>query len=658
MRERPRAASLVIAALYSLFALQVGAFGQEAERAAAHTGAVLALMPDISKERVLSVGEDGFLVEWDGATRRAASRFQLSPYAASSIALSPDGANLAIAETDGLGLYRVSAWKLKARQKLFTLRFKDRVSYLAYSAGGSFLIVTREGREGVSLINAENGMVLTIPQEIAGPISFAATGKSDRTMITYSSVGLLSYWDLGSGRELKRVDAPAALASPTLFGNNRYFGGLDARGLVIIDALSGSKLARPSVANGAFIVSPSESSSSVFVIGVNGNVVIIQEVTIADKEGQIQTPQTKSIALPAPASSASMVGTTILIGMRDGKIAAFDTQSGEVTAYEARRRIRLNDAAVSKSMLLGLADRGRFLFPSNPDDFINGSAMSPIRSRGEDRVVSLAPLDNAAAGGDRFLLWRADGSLQPIVYQSAGASLGLAVPTGVPFRSASVDGDRALLLDATGAITIVSLLTGEVRFSFASLGLLDAVLSGGRIIAGKSRGVAPRVPLLTIDSETGETAPIDIKGTAVVRLHRGTSGMLYAIVADTDSSGPKTSIVELDISATGGPQVTPIVEYRSEDVDASIAETSASIATTLGGDGATLVKPSQVIPFERTDALPLRLTDGGNYFIVVDTDGGICWHDPLTGAAKAVLRLYDDGWELEREGTRIGGPIK
>jgi hypothetical protein len=353
-----------------------------------------------------------------------------------------------------------------------------------------------------------------------------------------------------------------------------------------------------------------------------------------------------------------MVGAKILIGMRDGKIAAFDTQNGGVTAYEARRRIRLSDAAVSNSVLLALADRGLFFFPSNLDDFVDGSAFTMISGHGEDRVLPVDPRDSAGEGGDPFLIWRADGSLQPSVYKRTGASLGLAVPTGVPFRSASVDGDRALFLDATGAITIVSLSTGDARFSFASLGLLDAVLSGGRIFAGKSRGVAPRVPLLSIDSDTGETAPIDIKGTAVVRLHRGTSGILYAIVADADSSGPKTSIVELDISTSGGPQVTPIVEYRAEDVDASIAEVSASIATTLGGDGATLVKPSQVIPFERTDALPLRLTDGGTSFIVVDTDGGICWHDPITGAAKAELRLYEDGWELERNGARIGGPIK
>jgi hypothetical protein len=195
--------------------------------------------------------------------------------------------------------------------------------------------------------------------------------------------------------------------------------------------------------------------------------------------------------------------------------------SGKLSAYTALSRLRLNDIAVSGRTLFAVSGKGHFLLPADLGEYHENASFMRSEGNGEDRVLP-APGDGK---GERFLLWRTDGSAPPTVYSIDGPNRNLNLPTGVPFRSASVYGDQALFLDTAGAITVSSLTNGEPVFSFASLGILDAVLNDGKILAGKSRAIPPFVPLLAIDSVTGETAP-SISRDRVVRLHRGSSAPL------------------------------------------------------------------------------------------------------------------------------------
>ena len=69
---------------------------------------------------------------------------------------------------------------------------------------------------------------------------------------------------------------------------------------------------------------------------------------------------------------------------------------------------------------------------------------------------------------------------------------------------------------------------------------------------------------------------------------------------------------------------------------------------------------SPVLPLERSPGLPLKILDGGRWFILLDTEGNITWHDPGTGKILALLRLYENEWILEtfgKEGTFIRGRV-
>jgi hypothetical protein len=96
-----------------------------------------------------------------------------------------------------------------------------------------------------------------------------------------------------------------------------------------------------------------------------------------------------------------------------------------------------------------------------------------------------------------------------------------------------------------------------------------------------------------------------------------------------------------------------LVEYQGEDTGFGIAECGGALASTIGGDGATLYSSLGFVPFERSPGLPLRIINGGAWFITIDAVGNIGWHESQTGSLRALLRLYADEWVLELDDGSI-----
>jgi hypothetical protein len=130
---------------------------------------------------------------------------------------------------------------------------------------------------------------------------------------------------------------------------------------------------------------------------------------------------------------------------------------------------------------------------------------------------------------------------------------------------------------------------------------------------------------------------------------QGRDNTIYGAVVDQDKGISTTTLIRLN---TLNPSFsTPLVEYQGEDTIFAFAESGGNLAFSLGGDGAAIYNSQAIIPFERSDGLPFKLIDGIRHFISIDEEGNICWHNPQTGSLEAFLRLYDDGWILEKSGS-------
>lgn len=610
--------------------------------ASQHRGPVTALVYDEDKNILLSAGTDGYIVMWDLNKTEAKERFQISPYSIVSMALRPGMSELAVVESDGYGLYRISAWDYLEKKKLFTLIFRDPISYLTYSASGSFLIASRSARTGVVFIDPSNGQLRQSPNDLSGPLHFIATGKSERTMICYSGQGILSYWNLENGREIKQLSVLPDLESPILFGNNRFFAGIQNQGLTVFDAVSGNELGRRFLSGDAKIIGTRADTNELYILqGDNIAKIILDDSGYPRQQSQI------SIQAEQDISTALTNNSGHIIGKNDGSLAKISNY-GMLMPFKASERIDITDIAVSGEYIGILGPELFLVLPNN---------MQSLRN---DAIITLdkpGSMQHLAAGPDgTFILWSNDGEDAVKQWTSDGLLEVSGAMTGLPIKSMSTYLSYMLFLDSAGNINIINNKDKNKIFSYTSIGLLDAAfIDERRIIVGRSVTSRAATPFIIIDTVTGETVPGPYPIQAVTTLYRGESGTVYAAGISTDTT-VKTGIYRLNVEDIS--DSTALLEFQGEDVAVSIAECAGTVVSSLGGDGASIFGSRGFYPLERSDGLPEIISSSRNQYVVLDTDGAIHWHAPNNGKRIMTLDLYEDSWILERvNGTNLKGSI-
>jgi hypothetical protein len=586
----------------------------------------------------------------------------------------PEKDEVCLIESDGMGLYRVSAWNYTERRNIFTLPLRDPLGYITYSTGGNFIIAARTGRSGLIFIDSATGNVLQSPQSLTETVSLAVTGRSERTMLTYSVSGELSYWDLASGNETNHFDVPPNLHSPVLFSNNRYLAGVNAEGLAVINAVSGELLAQESlIPDGSLLCS---AGDELICLTQKEGAGELYRYTI-DRAGRLVTLGRaalsasaigKDIRFTAIAAGGAGTAGTLAAGTSDGSLVLAG-MNGRLYNLTTNEQTVITEAEVSGSAIAFIAENGTMGFIPLNYNLLSGRRTIRVEQTqaAYNRITAFVEKD---APDGQFVFWH-DSNVrsQPAILSSSSdnkkQTLG-DITFRSPIRSADSIEGKILFLDSTGNLTVVSPLNaGRSRpFTFFSVGLMDAAfVDGNRIIIGRS-AISGNTPFMTININTGETVPLPYPSQAGVLLQRGTSGSIYAAAISSRSSngetdGTRTLILRIDPAQIADSII--LVDFQGEDTQFSLAEssggTAGGLAATIGDEGAAIYSAAGTQKLDRTSGLPLKLIDGGSFLISLDGDGSICWHDSNNGKLLAIFRLHPGGWTLQTEQRTFSGGL-
>jgi hypothetical protein len=475
--------------------------------------------------------------------------------------------------------------------------------------------------------------------EATGPVSFAATGKSERTIAAYSSAGSLSYWDLGNGGRLANIAVPAALKEIVFFANNRYFLGIGETSMRIVDALTGAETASRSIEGKILAFTKPESPAEVGFLNMKGNFIAYGSVD-GSKEKPVLSPWEKYLLFDEDRFTSVLDAVhaekKMLLAFASGEIGYFDQSDTypDIKVFQTGARRPINDFILDDRTLLAVSEGTLLLIPADP--YALGEA-DTITQKRVDHAQRLA-----RAGKNALAFWReAEPALDIMNAQTT---------IRVPLESFQ---DYLLVLDSVSGLRIINTADMETLHAYSSVGLIDAeFLDDSRVVLGKSAAVAPFVTLLVINFKTGETVARDIGGTAAVRVHRGDkTGAGYAFLVESGT----TRLVRFDPASPETP--TALIEYASEDVQPFIAEGPDYLAAALGGDGSVIYSAAGVMPLERTSGLPRKLLAAQGVVTVLDSDGALAWHDAHSGKSIASLRLVGNRWIMKRDGRSLTGPI-
>jgi hypothetical protein len=625
--------------------------------AGGHRGAVTVMLP-AGEGRIYSAGADGFIGLWDSGASRG--RFQISAWGITHMAIRPAESavtQMAVGESGGSGRYRISVWDYTSRTKLFSLPLKDPVSFVGYSASGTFLMASTSGSAGLIFLDPENGTLLEAPPS-ADRITFAVTGKSEKTLLSYSPSGALSYWDFETGEEIRRFSVSRNLSSVLLFGSRRFFAGIGSDGLSVFDAVSGSLIAREkSITRGKLGASDPESTEF-FLLQSN-------KVTRYFLNSMGRLTIMKQHDIVQGINSFLPYNNRIMLGGSQGGLYELVSAGGNdsLKTLETENRRRITEAASSGAFIAFFGDDKTIgLIPLDYRQFKAGTELALLPNA--DSYTRISPAEPAGVSGPgRFIFWQSANARGFPALWIAETAEGMPVigrksvlnklSLRAALRSVSVFKGTALFLTMNGALSAVSIDAPDDAplFSYQIAGSSDAAfLNDGEIILGQSAVSGP--PFVKLYAENGETLPLDMPDQAGIRLYREEDA-LYGLVSGRENNVVFTRIIRFD---TSGYKL--VADYAGEDQEVSLAG-SAFPAANLGGETAVIYVSAGPLRFERSEGFPSKIMNGISSIVVLDTEGNIVWHDPETGTIRALFSLNRDRWTLTlQNGETVSGNVR
>jgi hypothetical protein len=581
--------------------------------------------------------EDGYIVIWDENQSSPVERFQLTIYKIDKIVSHPVKEEICIIEAGGTGNYRISAWDYALKKRLFSLYSAEPVTYINYSGSGNFIIAAGLGESNLTLIDSQTGKITAAHDTDSGinrnPIAFAATGRAERNMLIYQredgdsflyekqhdlSGGRILYYDLESGSVTGEFQAPGNLSNPVILRNNNFLAGINSQGLLIIDAASGEITDRiENIETDSLLFSSSEglyclggkdteTTVSRFSLGDNGKIIRQERLPISFNTGQANSGQ-----------------------------------------------IRITEIAAGRKTIAFLTEDGDLCFlPLDYRDLSSGGKPESLIHSRKERYTRITYVSEAGKDRDRYILWQTlnTGTAPQLItagLQSDGELLNQL--TGrFPLRSIVSFNEKILVLDASGNLSVRNMADTRSRpdFTFTSAGATDAAFINDENII-LSRNVSNMSPFLSVNIRTGETLPVNYGAQTALYLYSGKSGKIYAEAVELQADRFKTTVIDLFPAPdrTRNPSPLKIFEYLPEANHLSIAESAGQLAIACDSEGA-FIFTGEVVNFERTNALPLKLLGCDNFFLSVDSEGSIAWHDNTTGKLLALFSLYREKWTL------------
>jgi WD40 repeat protein len=603
----------------SLFALDI----QE------HNGGITAITR--TKDKFITADHDGFIVIWDINQRIPPEYFQLTTNKIEAIVSHPLKEEICVIESTNLGIYGISTWNYSLKRKLFSVYSSNPVTYINYSGSGNYIIAAGLGQSSIILINSQTGEMINSHDIPSDSVAFAATGRGERNMLLYRSApnyetsgsfnGQILYFDLDTGSCLNQFQAPPDLHNPVLFANNSFLAGFNSNRLMIVDAASGA---------------------------------------VYDSTENIE----------ADALLCSTNDEFYCLSRKNGETALYRFSVNSQGRLSARQRVplpfnaRQRDSVQSRVIEIAAGKRNIALLTENGDlcflplDYrLLGSGANRIQNLTfikKENYSNITYLSNNA-DEDRFILWQSlntRNAPQLITTGNQINSESLNSLTGrFPLRAISSMNDKLLVLDTSGNLSVrnINTLSQRADFTFNSAGANDAVFVNEENIL-ISRSAVNNSPFLSISLRTGETLPVNYSAQSAFKIYHAKSGKIYAEAVERASDRFKTTVIDLL------PNRVPvkIFEYPAEANYLSIAESAGRLAVACDNEGAVLYT-NRAVNFERTKGLPVKLIGCDNFFLSLDSEGNIAWHNNTNGRLLAVFSLYSEKWILHTDREITGG---
>ena len=584
-----------------------------------------------------SASDDGFVIKWtfDGQ----GEHYQFSDVAIKLIAVSPNGNEIALYETDGGSINRITVWDWKTLSRKYLKKFSDSITSLTYSANGTYLIAGTATVDGAVFIRTQGWQMVDKIKENTGIVSYIHTSKTEKTCVFYSPSGTLSFYNLATGKLKQKMQIVKGLSQTVMYNENRYFAGV--RDNTIYITFSGKTIASIP-ANNPIIIS-TDADYNLFYLENDGRSNYEVKMIESKEENLVSNPRLVK-TLKGPRGSA-----VITTAIKDATNIYFGGRNGSVYQTEAEATItsssmtELTEDTYSKIYGMAPAETDFYFLTSNSiysSSYDTGVISKLSSTNGESEIIAYK--DNSV------ILWsQSDKSPVKLLDLDKKSTKGLFTPKNnvQKVRLCTVeDNDYLIEIESNSVVNLYDIQEGTFREVYSGTGIQDAVYMNNKLIyIAKSAATNPQTPLLTVNPQTMETVPLSIKGNVTYAL--STDGKtIYGLNIISDDTGRNTYVFSFNVYTK---QMTNILKFAEEDAEAFTYLSGNNLFTNIGRNKVYCYNLStkKRFSYNRSASIPKTICTNSRRAVILNSNGSISWCG--TADSKLLADWYltkDDQW--------------
>ena len=587
---------------------------------------------------LFSSGNDGFLIKWTGDG--IGEHYQISDLPVKMIARSPNGNEIAVYETDGAALNRVSVWNWKTLSRKFAFRFTDSLTSLSYSAKGTYIICGTASVSGAFFLNSSNGSVIRNKiKENTGVVNFVHTSDSEKSAIMYSPKGTLAYYNLQNGTEKAKFNTEYDLGQFCLFNNGVFGAGVRRNSIYIIQAVTGSTIGTYNAPN-PILLGSNKSKDLYYITNENRGFKVFKIAN--DRNKAVIAPEIQRTFSGLKSNEqivcATLADEEIWAGTNFGNLYKFD--------YAKSERVDVEQALTEKmyDKIYDIASVGEDFYFLTPTSIFKSS----YDSSNIDKKATNSGFTNIISYGDNIILWSKDSKKSPVLLEPATGKMTQLFSPGGTIQVLKLYENRLIDVESNSSVNLFDIQTLKKSELYKGTSIQDAILyNENDLYVAKSSTSSPNVPLIYVNVNTQETVPLKMNGTVAYSLTynpAANNGEIFGLTIYTNSQTKKltTSVFAYRPSSKSSRYILSITD---EDSEAFASLSDNTLYTNIGKSQLRSVNIStkRDLLYRRSASMPIKSVKNSTKMVVLNRDGSISWYNPTLNTVLADWYLTTDG---------------
>ena len=631
-----------------------------------------------------SVGDDGFVIKWNSENK--GEHYQISDLEIKYITASPNGTDIAIYETDGYSVNRISIWNWKTKRRLVVKRFTDTISTINFSEKGSWLMIGTNSVDGIIFLNAKTGTVLRKVKESPGMVTMIYSSSTENSGIMYTPLGKLIYTNFKTGVTKQAISVETNLNQPTLFNSDLLFAGIKNDSIYIYHSVTGDLLAKINEKN-AQIISTRDDSNLYYLVkdgrnyvlkmiqsGIEKQQIITQVENPIESQQNVITPEQGDVLLSD--NQNEMLEKTYTQVITEKDVLVFEKNPVIVKTIYTEGRSEISALTKSNSDILALCENGT-IQKTNVEPNLTISKMENISQVVYSKIYDIAVMNEnfyfltdkdvfsssytdqsittvkANKGYTNLLSYQnslifysknkasnvvisdLNSQTEKVLYKSTGSIQNIHLKDGF-----------LLIIEGSSKVVLVDIEKATSKVVYTGVGIQDAILyTENDIYVAKTAASSPNSALIHVDANTQETVIVPINGEVAFSLTQSTSSNIFYGVCVYSGTTKRTDIFAYYPDSK---KYTAIFQWGDEDTDAFTTFRNGYLYSNIGKTQVLAVNVStrKSTSLSRFASLPQKLESNSSLMVVLNEDGSISWYNAKTNSLYA-------NWYVTVEGNWI-----